>query len=90
MRLRKSHDRFWPILVGSAMLLYGCMKVGPDYIRPQTSVSQNWLEVKDERVKTESAEYRAWWEAFNDPYSIASSTGPTAKTSLEDCRGAGV
>ncbi|NTU47817.1 MAG: efflux transporter outer membrane subunit [Syntrophobacteraceae bacterium] len=67
MSLRKRHDRFWPILVGSAMLLYGCMKVGPDYIRPQTSVSQNWLEVKDERVKTESAEYRAWWEAFYDP-----------------------
>jgi NodT family efflux transporter outer membrane factor (OMF) lipoprotein len=43
------------------------MKVGPNYVRPPTDVAPNWLEAKDERVKTETAQYRAWWEAFNDP-----------------------
>lgn len=67
MRLLERRNILGSILVGSALLLYGCMKVGPDYVRPQTSVSPNWLEERDERVKTEPVQYRAWWEAFNDP-----------------------
>ncbi len=46
--------------------LAGCMKVGPDYVRPETSVSQDWLEAGDKRVKTEPADYRSWWKAFKD------------------------
>ncbi len=30
-------------------------------------VSQNWLDAADQRVKTESAEHRNWWQAFRDP-----------------------
>jgi len=56
----------WRILL-FMVLLSGCMKVGPDYIRPSTAVAPNWLEAGDERFKTEAAEYRAWWQAFNDP-----------------------
>lgn len=56
----------WPILL-FAMLLSGCIKVGPDYVRPRTAVAPNWMEAQDERVKTEAAEYHAWWQAFNDP-----------------------
>lgn len=51
----------------TAVLLCGCMKVGPEYVRPQTSVSREWIETHDTRVNTEPAEYRAWWEVFNDP-----------------------
>ena len=50
-----------------ALLVAGCTKVGPDYVRPETAVSQTWLEAGDKRVKTEPAEYRDWWKAFNDP-----------------------
>jgi NodT family efflux transporter outer membrane factor (OMF) lipoprotein len=45
----------------------GCTKVGPDFVRPDSPVSQNWLETPDERIRTGQADYRAWWEAFNDP-----------------------
>jgi NodT family efflux transporter outer membrane factor (OMF) lipoprotein len=41
--------------------------VGPDFHRPDVVVSQNWIEAGDERVKTDSADYRNWWQAFNDP-----------------------
>lgn len=54
------------VLLG-AIVLAGCTKVGPDYIRPPTSVCDNWLEVGDKRVKPESADYRDWWRVFNDP-----------------------
>jgi NodT family efflux transporter outer membrane factor (OMF) lipoprotein len=58
---------FWLIASTAAGLLCGCMKVGPEYVRPQTSVSVEWTEARDARVKTDPAEYRAWWEVFNDP-----------------------
>ena len=55
------------VLFTFAILVAGCTKVGPDYVRPETAVSQTWLEAGDKRVKTEPAEYRNWWKAFNDP-----------------------
>ena len=47
-------------------LLSGCA-VGPDFTRPPVTVSQNWLDEGDPRIKTEAAEYRNWWRVFNDP-----------------------
>ena len=47
-------------------LLSGCA-VGPNFTRSPVTVSQSWLDAGDERVKTEAAEYRTWWQAFNDP-----------------------
>jgi NodT family efflux transporter outer membrane factor (OMF) lipoprotein len=41
--------------------------VGPNYQRPKVSVSPNWRETEDQRVKTESTTYRDWWSAFKDP-----------------------
>ena len=55
------------VLFTFTILVAGCTKVGPDYVRPETAVSQTWLESGDQRVKTEPAEYRNWWKAFNDP-----------------------
>ena len=45
----------------------GCMKVGPNYLRPASKVSQEWIEVSDKRVSKESKEDREWWKVFNDP-----------------------
>ncbi len=45
----------------------GCLKVGPDFNKPVAPVSSNWLESSDERVKNDPANYRAWWEVFEDP-----------------------
>ncbi len=55
------------LLVMAAFTLGGCTKVGPEYVRPETSISAEWLEAHDSRVKTDPAEYRAWWEVFDDP-----------------------
>jgi NodT family efflux transporter outer membrane factor (OMF) lipoprotein len=67
MMFSKTTRGFWLIVSTSATLLCGCMKVGPEYVRPQTSVSSEWTEALDARVKTDPAEYRAWWEVFKDP-----------------------
>ncbi len=49
------------------LLLSGCLKVGPDFQRPESVVSPAWIEAGDERVRTGSADYREWWKVFNDP-----------------------
>ncbi|MCL4500564.1 MAG: efflux transporter outer membrane subunit [Deltaproteobacteria bacterium] len=54
------------VLFTCAILTAGCTKVGPDYVRPQTEVSQTWLDAGDKRVETAPAEYRNWWKAFDD------------------------
>ena len=49
-----------------SMAISGCM-VGPDFRRPEVAVSSTWIESGDKRVKSEAADYRNWWKAFNDP-----------------------
>jgi NodT family efflux transporter outer membrane factor (OMF) lipoprotein len=56
------------VLFFSAFFLVGCAKVGPDFLRPEATVSPDWMEVEDARVKRGSeAEYRDWWQVFDDP-----------------------
>ncbi len=55
------------VLVTISLLMAGCIKVGPDFKPAAASVSSKWLEAADERVKSEPANYREWWEAFDDP-----------------------
>ncbi len=62
MRYRKSI-----LLFSICLFLPGCFRVGPDFTRPATKVSQTWLDEGDQRLKTETAPYRNWWQVFNDP-----------------------
>ena len=56
-----------PILLIFILLSGACAKVGPDYVRPDTKVSQDWLEAGHPQLTNEPAEYRSWWQAFKDP-----------------------
>lgn len=48
--------------------LSGCFTVGPDYVRPETKVADQWLEAGDSRIKSEPADHREWWQVFKDPF----------------------
>ncbi len=50
-----------------SLLCPGCVKVGPDFVRPEAMVEQNWLESGDTRLQGDSSPYREWWRVFNDP-----------------------
>ena len=41
--------------------------VGPDYVRPPVQVEQTWMDTADKRVQTAPADYKDWWQAFEDP-----------------------
>ena len=46
--------------------LTSCM-VGPDYTRPATDTSTQWLNVKELQLSASSADNKYWWKSFNDP-----------------------
>jgi NodT family efflux transporter outer membrane factor (OMF) lipoprotein len=54
------------LLVPAVLASAGCM-VGPDFVRPKTTVAPSWLDTGDQRVQTGPSEYRNWWTAFDDP-----------------------
>jgi len=49
------------------VLTTGCVKVGPDFVRPTADIRNNWLEDDGTRIRTAPADYRQWWTAFQDP-----------------------
>jgi NodT family efflux transporter outer membrane factor (OMF) lipoprotein len=42
-------------------------KVGPNYLRPTAPVEQDWIDVADKRVASESVDMSHWWTTFQDP-----------------------
>ncbi len=63
-------DKLFSVLYGTAavvsVMLSGCM-VGPNFERPNVTVSQNWIESGDKRIDNRATDYRNWWKTFNDP-----------------------
>jgi NodT family efflux transporter outer membrane factor (OMF) lipoprotein len=50
------------------LFLSGCTMVGPDFRPPKASVSPDWMEAGDPRVKpSPEAQYHDWWQVFDDP-----------------------
>ena len=48
------------------VLLGGCIKVGPDFVKPTAPIAEEWIET-DPKVKKETADYSNWWTVFHDP-----------------------
>ena len=53
-------------LIMVALLVSGCIKVGPDFVKPPAQVEEKWIE-KDPKIKSEPADHSNWWTVFNDP-----------------------
>lgn len=49
-----------------ALLLSGCMKVGPDFSPPQTTVADEWRDTNGSVVAPGEVD-QAWWRVFGDP-----------------------
>jgi NodT family efflux transporter outer membrane factor (OMF) lipoprotein len=47
-------------------VLSGCT-VGPDFVRPEARLNENWNEKGDARVLVQAEINREWWRAFQDP-----------------------
>jgi len=60
-------SRLVGLVAGLALLVMGCVMVGPDYVRPPVQVEETWMDTADKRVHTAPADYKDWWQAFKDP-----------------------
>jgi NodT family efflux transporter outer membrane factor (OMF) lipoprotein len=49
------------------VLAVGCVKVGPDFVRPTADIRNNWLEEDSKRIRAVPADDRNWWTVFKDP-----------------------
>jgi NodT family efflux transporter outer membrane factor (OMF) lipoprotein len=49
-----------------AVILSGCVKVGPDFAEPTTTVLQQWMETRDARIDTTQAVSERWWTVLGD------------------------
>jgi NodT family efflux transporter outer membrane factor (OMF) lipoprotein len=56
-----------PILLMGLLMSIGCVKVGPDFVRPSADVRGSWLEEDSARIRKTPADYRMWWRSFQDP-----------------------
>ena len=57
------------ICVSTLIVLFcsSCVKVGPDFVRPESPVTSAWLESGDARLQDGPSQDREWWHVFNDP-----------------------
>ena len=67
MRRGMRSGRFSRLFLAVLLLGAGCVKVGPDFAKPEAAVAPDWLDSGDNRVSTASADYKDWWRVFNDP-----------------------
>lgn len=58
--------RTWLVVIGLAVFLAGCIKVGPDYMQPPPPVQPDWLETSAQ-LQVAPTQDRAWWKVFKDP-----------------------
>jgi NodT family efflux transporter outer membrane factor (OMF) lipoprotein len=61
-------SRLLVIMAAVAILAVGCVKVGPDFVKPDATVSPGWMEARNyKQLTTKTEDYRDWWRSFNDP-----------------------
>jgi NodT family efflux transporter outer membrane factor (OMF) lipoprotein len=63
----ESRRPLWAMTSLCALLLSGCISVGPDFETPEAEVEEQWLGAEDDRVNSDSADTLEWWKQFNDP-----------------------
>ena len=54
------------LLFTLALLVSGCM-VGPDFVKPDAQMEEEWLQQHNQEIKSEPADFSEWWKVFNDP-----------------------
>lgn len=63
-------------------LFYGCVKVGPDYKKPEFKVNNEWQHPDDPALIPEESKIKEWWLLFNDQM-LVSYIDQAAKSNLD-------
>jgi NodT family efflux transporter outer membrane factor (OMF) lipoprotein len=55
------------VWVAMVVIMSGCTMVGPDFVKPEAPVLEDWGVAQTPGLTTGQADYGKWWRAFNDP-----------------------
>jgi NodT family efflux transporter outer membrane factor (OMF) lipoprotein len=58
------------LLILLITVVFGCLAVGPDYVRPDTTVNKDWntkLKSNSDKKKTDTNNLAVWWNVLGDP-----------------------
>jgi outer membrane protein TolC len=55
------------ILLLLLLLLAGCTKVGPDFVKPDAPIADGWTEVGQLQLNATENDHADWWLSFKDP-----------------------
>ncbi len=53
-------------VLATALALGGCTKLGPDFVKPEAQVRDDWQETEEQEIKEETFDDTAWWGIFDD------------------------
>jgi NodT family efflux transporter outer membrane factor (OMF) lipoprotein len=53
--------------LGVLLLLGGCTKVGPDFVKPDAPIAAQWSETSEPQLTTSQTDHANWWKSFKDP-----------------------
>lgn len=54
----------WVIIV---LVASGCTMVGPDFVKPEAPLLNDWTQTAAPGVSAGQTDYSEWWRVFNDP-----------------------
>ena len=53
--------------VAIALIMSGCTMVGPDFVKPEAPLLNDWAETKSPALSAGQTDYKNWWHVFGDP-----------------------
>jgi NodT family efflux transporter outer membrane factor (OMF) lipoprotein len=58
--------RIYILVLQAVFLVSGCVKLGPDFVKPDAPVENDW-SYQDDEVLSQPVKLDDWWTVFNDP-----------------------
>jgi len=55
------------LILSLSLMISGCPMVGPDFEKPQGTLTESWMDQADPRLKGKKDDLAQWWKSFNDP-----------------------
>ncbi len=50
-----------------AIALAGCAPVGPDFVKPEASLPDEWSQQAEQGINSDAGSLVEWWQVFKDP-----------------------
>ncbi|MGB5986482.1 MAG: efflux transporter outer membrane subunit [Desulfobacterales bacterium] len=53
--------------IAMVLIMSGCTMVGPDFVKPDAPLQNDWTEIEAPGLSTGQTDYSKWWRVFDDP-----------------------